>query len=457
MSHKKNILFLTTNFPPNPSVGTRRVAKILKYMDHSRFNFFVLTLKEEYYNRELGERMGNQDKIPASVKVFRTDKSDLTRIFTFAKQKLGHFLKKRKTNKASPAKKEKKTESAGNGQASGWKAVLIDKLRSFFFAFFEFPDKYIGWLPHAVAQGARIIKHEKIDIILTTAPPHSLFLIALILKKITHKKLVLDFRDPWAISRWDRGNIFRYGMERLVEKLCVQGADQLFFVTPKMRDEYLKLYPGEKKEKFQLFYNGFDPDDFQVEVEEDERDVRGPFRFVHLGTLYKRRNPETLFMAIKNLHEQKQISPGKVRFEFIGSVVSELQFIFKKVKELQIEDYVTFKPPVSFQESIRTMFQADALLLIQPETDLQIPAKMFEYIYIGKPILAIAEENSATHQLLQEANAGILAPSNDIEKIGQAVLTILREETSFKPRAEYVALFNYQKYAKKFERILDGL
>ena len=456
---KKNILFVTVNFPPNPSVGTRRVAKILKYVDHERFNFSVLTLKEEYYNKALGRLMGNQSKIPPSVKVFRTHKSDLTRFFTYLKQGLSALLKGNKM-----AKHDRKTSEVKKPVAPAvvskvdWKSRLIDSLRGFFFAIFEFPDKYIGWLPHAVAEGVRIIRHEKIDIILTTAPPHSAFIIAMILKKLMHKKLVLDFRDPWALSRWDRGNILRYWAERFVEKLCVTSADCLFFVTPKMRDEYLKLYKNEKRQKFHLFFNGFDPDDFTVQIKDFKSGQAGKqFRFVHLGTLYKRRNPEPLLLAIRNLAQKKLITPQQVVFEFIGSVVTELKFIYHKVKSLQVEEFVLFKPPVSFQESIQTMYLADALLLIQPETDLQIPAKLFEYIYTGKPILAIAEENSATHQILEKGNLGILAPSKNIEAIEKAILDIMNRTFSFKPDPAYIDQFNYQKYAKKFEKVLNEL
>lgn len=225
-----------------------------------------------------------------------------------------------------------------------------------------------------------------------------------------------------------------------------------------MRDEYLKLYKDIPAEKFKLFFNGFDPDDFIVDQEAKQPGKKHhPFRFVHLGTLYKRRNPEPLLIAIKNLAQKDLIAPGQVVFEFIGSVVTELKFIYQKVKELQVEDYVLFKPPVSFNESVATMFQSDALLLIQPDTDLQIPAKLFEYIYTGKPILAIAEENSATHQVLAEGNLGILAPSKNIDAIEQAVLKILNGQFKFKPDTDYVNQFNYQKYARKFEKVLYEL
>jgi len=456
MSAPKNVLLITTNFPPNPSVGTKRVSKILKYVDQNAYRFHILTLKEMYYDVDLGRQTGNQHKIPESVLVYRTDKFDFTRVFTFLKQSLHSLLPK----KSKSGKKEKtsiRTVSPTSGGSASLLSRLLDRLRSIVFFFFEFPDKYIGWLPHALTEGKRIIDAEKIDIIMATAPPHSVFIIAMILKKLTQRKLVLDFRDPWAISRWDSGNPLRYWMERSFERLCVRSADVIFFVTQKMRDEYAALYKEENPDKFKLFFNGYDPEDFPAQVPQVQKTAGAPVRFVHLGTLYKRRNPEPLLKAIKALRDEGKLDPSQAQFEFIGSVVTEVKFIFSRVKELGVEDFVHFKPPVSFEESIRTMFEADVLLLIQPDTDLQIPAKLYEYIYTRKPILAIAETNSATHQVLQQGNLGILAPSGDIAAIKKALTDLLENKIRLQPREEYIRRFDYRFYISEFEKSLAEL
>ncbi len=457
MSAPKNILLITVNFPPNPSVGTKRVSKILKYTDQTAFRFHVLTLKEMYYNVDLGKQSGNQGKIPESVLVYRTDKSDFTRLFTYLKQRLRAMLRKEKKKANGQKKRAERTDSSVSAGRTSWLHRFADRLRSVIFFFFEFPDKYIGWLPYALAEGKRIIDSQKIDIIMATAPPHSVFITAVMLKKLTQRKLVLDFRDPWAISRWDSGNPLRYWMERAFERLCIRSADLIFFVTQKMRDEYAALYKNENPDKFQLFFNGYDPEDFPQQRPQPVKNERRPLQFVHLGTLYKRRNPEPLLKAIKALQDEGKIDPAQAQFVFIGSVVTELKFIYDKVKELGVEAFVRFSPPVSFEESIRTMFEADVLLLIQPDTDLQIPAKLYEYIYTKKPILAIAEPESATHQVLRQGNLGILAPSKDIEAIKRAVLDLLHDKMQLQPDESYIEQFDYKKYISQFERYLAQL
>ena len=134
-----------------------------------------------------------------------------------------------------------------------------------------------------------------------------------------------------------------------------------------------------------------------------------------------------------------------------------MSFIYKRIQTLNIEAFVEFTPPVSFQKSIEAMFAADFLLLIQPDTDLQIPAKLFEYIYVQKPILAIAEENSATHHLIQKSGMGVFVPSKNVPAIEQAIKQFINGEVNIKPDLEYINQFNYKYYIKKFEKCLDEL
>ena len=64
--------------------------------------------------------MGNQDKIPSTVKVFRTHKSDLTHIFTYLKKCIGLIFKRNKasakSNKSTENKKLNKSFESGVGR-----------------------------------------------------------------------------------------------------------------------------------------------------------------------------------------------------------------------------------------------------------------------------------------------------------------------------------------------------
>ncbi|KAA3613248.1 MAG: glycosyltransferase [Calditrichaeota bacterium] len=453
----KKVLFLTSNFPPSASVGTQRVTKILKFIDPEKFQFSVLTLNESYYT-EFGTENLMAKRVPDSIKVYRTDMLDPTMFFTRLKSFLTRSSSK---NSTGQSKNNKSKSSTSTVTKTNQKVSLIGKMinsfRDIIFGILEFPDKHIGWMPKAVKEGVKIVKEQNIDIIYTTAPPHSLFVMALKIKKRTGVKLVLDFRDPWALSRWDAGSAIKTKLEKYLERKTIKGADAAIFVTQKLHQEYAKFYKNYNPEKFFLFFNGYDSDDFK-DCDKTHPE-NNPKRFVHLGSLYKKRNPENLFRALKNLKDAGKIKTGEVLFEFIGYVGAELNFLYAMLEELDISDLVVFKPLIDFKESIQTMFDADALIIVQPGTDLQIPAKLFEYMYTRRPILALAEHDSATDKVIKEAELGYVAASQDIAEIEQAVLDMIIRINSgkFSANENYIDSFDMKTYIKKLEECLNEI
>jgi hypothetical protein len=61
------------------------------------------------------------------------------------------------------------------------------------------------------------------------------------------------------------------------------------------------------------------------------------------------------------------------------------------------------------------------LLLLQPGTTTQIPSKLFDYLGMRKPILAISPRHGATWNLVTEQGLGEVAPPDDIQQIAAAI------------------------------------
>lgn len=446
----RNILFLTTDFPPSRTVGTQRVTKILKYVNPDCFRFFVLTLDEESYKNRFDKNNFLEKRLPPDIKVFRVGMRDLTRGFTYITALIRGKSEKKTAfpTKERPAITNKQTE----------KKEILNKLidwgRRVIFPVLEFPDKHIGWIFSAIEEAVRVIKKNKIDILLTTAPPHSLFIMAWFIKRKTGVKLVLDYRDPWALSRWDKGSVVKSGLENILEKRIIKAADAALFVTDKMYKAYARHYAQFNPAKFHVFYNGYDSDDFKDQ--RTDPDKRETIRVVHLGSLYKKRNPEKLFMAVKNLYEKGVFKKQDIRFEFIGFVATELAFLYDLIRENGLDPFIEFKDNIAFNESIRTMYAADALLIVQPFTDLQVPAKLLEYMYTRKPILALAEPDSATDMVIREGRLGFTAASQDVAEIEKAIINLLEhlKNPQFTPNETYIESFNMKNYIGKLEKIL---
>ena len=68
-------------------------------------------------------------------------------------------------------------------------------------------------------------------------------------------------------------------------------------------------------------------------------------------------------------------------------------------------------------ESLALQRDSEALLLLIPEADGRgkgvLSGKVFEYIAVGRPILAVVPPDGAAAELIRETGAGIVVPPDD--------------------------------------------
>ena len=103
------------------------------------------------------------------------------------------------------------------------------------------PDARVGWVKPTTRKVLARLRHEPVDLIVTTGPPHSMHLIGLALKRATGLPWLADFRDPW--STMDYLDDFGLGprARRLIAKMeraVVTSADRIL-VTSLARCEKL--------------------------------------------------------------------------------------------------------------------------------------------------------------------------------------------------------------------------
>ncbi|MCB0263518.1 MAG: glycosyltransferase [Calditrichia bacterium] len=473
------LLILTTNFPPSKSIGTQRILRICKFLDRNRWKISVLTLKEKYYPEYNGD-----DSLPEfmqDVSVTRTGKLDVVHHLLNVREN----IKKTDSGEDSAAEKPQKTANpVANGKANGAVANGVSLqdigykpaeklakrskwqvLKDFFTDILQFPDKNMTWLPLAIWRGFWLIKKQKIDVIFSSSPPHSLHLMSAILKKLTGARLVIDFRDPWARSPWhdeerDANSFEKWKHDKIVafERWVVRQADQVVLITQEMYNDYVAHYSDLPKSKFRLFNNGFDPENLiQFDGSEAETPrTRDKIRFIHAGSLYKHRDPSPILLAVKNLVDNEIIDRSKVEFIFLGAVTDHQKHTKALSEDLGLADVVSFISKVSYQKSLEYMANSDVLILLQPVTKLQLPGKFYDYICWDKPILAIAEEGSATKNVVVD-RFGVFANFNEIEDIEKGIVFLFdNPDYLVESIRENRQFFNMANAIKTFDNILES-
>jgi glycosyltransferase involved in cell wall biosynthesis len=169
--------------------------------------------------------------------------------------------------------------------------------------------------------------------------------------------------------------------------------------------------------------NGIDADDFLG----IDRAKSLPDRcvFTHGGSLYKKRDPRPFLQALSELLRDKAVAEGDLLVRFLGSIDAKFD-MHGWVREYKLDSIVRIEPPVAHDHYLKALSASDVLLLIQPDTDLQVPSKLFEYMAVGKPVLALAHSGAAS-EAVKEYGRGLVVEPYDVKAIKNAITKLLAE------------------------------
>jgi len=336
--------------------------------------------------------------------------------------------------------------------ASVTRTIALDTMRHLGFkgrypSFLAIPDRWASWVFGGVLSGLWRILRDKPKIIWSTYPIATAHLVAFILHKLTGLPWVADFRDPMVEYNERTGEWApkedRIRKARLwIEYLAINHASKLVFCTHGALHICRARYDFDDESKFVVLSNGYDERTFvncEKTLGKEERVADTGLRVVHSGVLYggTDRDPRPLFEAMRHLVLQGNLTRNDLHIVFRGSGADSR---YKKdINDLELDDYVDFKPSCTYHNSITEMLNADGLLVLQGYTsNPAIPAKVYEYLRAGKPILALVDKEGETAALLRKFDGVIIAQPDSIDSITRGLvryLGLLRDaDAGLKPR-----------------------
>ena len=320
-----------------------------------------------------------------------------------------------------------------------------------------FPDDCIGWARRSLGMLRTRLATENFDVIYSTYSPASNHWLALEIKKATGLPWVADFRDLWTQDcRYRSDSPTRRAAHRRLEKEFLETADAVVGVTPRQTEILCGFVPGQF-EKFHTITNGFDPDDFN-QLRTSRETKRKQFILSYVGRFDPSQTPDSWFNALRAF--AGQIGPQREKFvlRMVGHVNRAC-----KVRLQATGISCEFHEYMPHREAIQAMIDADALLLCAPRGpngDTIIPAKMFEYLATGRPILAIGPPNSICARMVHEAKAGISADFDE-QTIVAALRRMFDAWRGGTPMqgadAEDVVGFSRMELTGRLARLLDQL
>jgi len=220
---------------------------------------------------------------------------------------------------------------------------------------------------------------------------------------------------------------------------------------------YLERYPDLSPDRCSLILNGYDEEDFRNLLPGPTVESQ-PLRLVHMGLLYPiERDPKPFFRAVSQLQRDGKMDAARVQIELRASGYESAYG--PMIRAEGIENLVHLLPPLSYRDALQDSANADGLLLFQAACcDHQIPAKVFEYLRIAKPILALTSHEGDTASLLRQTGGATIVDSADWQAIYRALPEFLKAaETDAHPQPDRSLVERYSRktQAKALAHLLD--
>lgn len=287
------------------------------------------------------------------------------------------------------------------------------------------PDRWSTWWMSAVLHGLWLIRRHRITAIWSTYPIMTAHCIAHTLNRMTGLPWIADFRDPVA-SSVEAGNPFSVAAQLRCEQRVLARANRIVFTTTGAMHRYAGQYPQTFREgRMAVIANGYEETAFAGLPATTEHQSCRPLRLVHSGILYPDgRDPVPFFMALANLRAAGTLTENDVSIVLRASG-SETIYA-EEIRCRGLESMITLAPPVSNHEALLEQAEADALLLFQgSKFDHQIPAKVYEYLRIGRPIFALVGKGGDTEALLLDTGGAQLVALDDVPGIERGLMEFI--------------------------------
>ena len=332
-------------------------------------------------------------------------------------------------------------------------------LRGRYLGLTAFPDRWVSWWPAGVLACLQLIRRYRPSVLWSTYPVATAHLIGITIRKITRLPWVADFRDPMVLESYHSAPAV-HAIWRGLERAVLRDASRCVFATNSMISDYADRFPEANPASWSVIENGYDEALFE-KAERDGAQFRnknkGGVRLLHSGILYgEGRNPAFFFEALKQvLGERRELVEVVLR----GSgATKEYQRI---AAEFGLSGVVKVLQPIGYREAIAEMLHADGLIVFQGSMfNKQIPAKAYEYIRSGRPILALTDPTGDTARLLERWDGIYSARAESVPEIRTAVLNLLDDiakgKVPFRPPNEVFSLSRLARTAE-LAAVLDGM
>jgi hypothetical protein len=315
----------------------------------------------------------------------------------------------------------------------------------------------------------RLLKQDRFDLIYFSTTQFPLCILGAYWKRRFGIPYVIDMQDPWH-SEYYRDKPkhqqppkywFSYRLHKYLEPIAMRHVDGLISVSENYISDLKERYPEIKSiPSATITFGAFNPD---LEIAESNKQQFKPLldpdfvNIVYIGRGGADMHPAVtiLFNTLKDGLDHEPDLFKKLKFYFIGTSYAPngqgKPTIMPLALQLGVENSVMeITDRISYYHTLVTLQQADALFIPGSDDPKYTASKIYPYLLIQKPLMAIFNKNSTVVEVLMNCtqNVTIITFPVDDPHPAEVLYNTLGDwgKRLFKPP---VLLGNFETYSAK--------
>jgi len=281
-----------------------------------------------------------------------------------------------------------------------------------------------SWALAAVFRSLLLIRKRRPAVIYSTGGAYSAHLAGYWLKKLTGITWIAEVHDPMVVADAKQNRNTKF-VEKLEANIC-RHADLAWWFTDEALNSARKRNP-ELGKRGKIILPGVE------KLPSDAVYQRGSHMVIsYFGLLADTRSMLPVVQVVATLIDRDPEIRNTLRFHIYGGSIDAMAE--KEINRLGLNDlficfgrleYSAATGKSGREQVIDKMYQADCLLLLHGNVEAcreYIPSKFYEYLWAGRPIIALTHLNPQLNQMLMDRNSYV-ADVNKPDEIVNAIAT----------------------------------
>ena len=235
--------------------------------------------------------------------------------------------------------------------------------------------------------------------------------------------------------------------ERVEIKAC-KHSDKIIVVVEENRKRLLRL--GIQEDKVITIMNSVDSEHYDKNQNTQVKPLPNGYKILYTGTFGKHRGLE---LAIKSMPKILKQTQAHLILVGDGPNTNELKQLTKQLNVEKNVHFIGFVPYEHIPSYIKACDTCLILHRINAHTDHTVPHKLFEYMYMQKPI--IVTKAKPLKRIINETKAGIVIDW-DLDSFTQAVLELENPEKR-KQLTNKIEKYKWLTIEKEFKKVYNFL